>query len=111
MNFKEVVSADVERAFLNPDEFGEALTIEGIDAVGVWSDEAAALSGLSADGLQDVNSFGLVADERMLHLPEEVIPVPMVGQRLNIDGECWLVKPGIREEMGMLTLKLMRVYS
>lgn len=114
MNLKDAMKADAA-IFLNQDEFGEPITIDGLTTVGIWDDTAKTLSNAQdLGGVSDVNTFGLLADERVLYVPSaecDGIPTPLVNQQLDIDGEYWTVLPGTRAKHGVLEIKLLRVYS
>lgn len=115
MNFKEALALEARSVFCNPAEFGESVTIDGVEIVGVWGDTAKPLAGgQDLSGVSDVNIFGLMGDERTLHVPSVEnggIPTPVVGQRLLIDGEYWTVLPGTHTKHGLLKLQLLRVNS
>lgn len=115
MNFKEALAHEARAVFCNPAEFGEEIIIDGVDIVGVWGDTAKPLAGgQDLSGVADVNIFGLMGDERTLHVPSAEnggIPTPVLGQRLLIDGEYWTVLPGTHAKHGLLKLQLLRVNS
>lgn len=115
MNFKQALEHDVRSVFLNPAEFGEEVVIDGVTTVGIWDDTASPFSNAQdMGGVADVNTFGLLADERTLSIPSAEcggIPTPVVDQRLAINGEYWTVLPGTRAKHGLLELKLSRAFS
>lgn len=123
MKLMDAVTAD-SAIFLNLNEFGEELTIDGLSTVGIWDDTTTLPVSRDSSGISDVNSLGLAADERVLYVytPESIptglqslgmegIPTPVTDQRLEIDGEYWIVAPGAIAQGGVLTLKLSRVYA
>lgn len=103
MNLHEQMQNDVA-VFLNPDGFGEHMTVDGIATVGVWDDvmqTAPVFHGANMD------TWGVNTVERLLYIPESDVPCPTSGQQLTINGICWLVQ-NARPEHGMLNLTLYR---
>lgn len=111
MNLKDVMRAEATSVFLNTDDFAETISIDGVETVGIWDDSEAALAGQSLGGVPDVDSFGLVADQRVLHIPVGVIASPLNGQRLYIDGEYWMTTACGVDSFGLMQLKLTRVHA
>lgn len=115
MNLKEALAHEARTVFCNPAEFGEEIIIDGVEIVGVWGDTAKPLANAQdLGGISDVNTFGLLGDERVLHVPSAEnggIPTPVLGQRLMIDSEYWTVLPGTHAKHGLLKLQLLRVNS
>ncbi len=120
MIFKEQLQADA-MTFLNPEEFGEPLNIDGVQTCGLWDDISVTLTGDVITGIDSVNNFGLLALQRVLYVISENninipndyqgISTPHVDQRLCINNEYWQVMSGTQESLGILKLVLQRIYS
>lgn len=105
MSFKDMVAADISAVFLNPDEFGEAHTLEGRECVCVVSgdstnDRKANIQGgkRTPDGLHGDYVTVCVKTSDLSKIPAEGTPFRMDGKRYVVD-KC-------TEDMGMLTIEL-----
>lgn len=103
MNLHEQMQNDLA-VFLNPDEFGESLTIDGIVTVGVWDDVVQTAPDFHG---ADMDTWGVNTVERLLFVPENDVSCPTSGQQMAINGIHWLVQ-NARSEHGMLKLTLYR---
>ena len=87
-------------AFLNPQEFGEAVVIDDVPVTAVRDDD------LTIQRTQGPpQAEGIFARRTVLHLAAGQIPRPVEGQRLNVDGQHWYVRQ-VSEAEGMLELTL-----
>lgn len=92
--------------FLNPDEFGEEMTVDGHSMLGFWDEEtqpAPRFFGATMD-VMGVNTV-----ERLLFLlpPDPGWPGPVSDQELDIDGVLWAVRDA-RPENGIIKLTVYR---
>lgn len=111
MKLKDAIRQEACTVFLSEDDFADAIVIDGVETVGIWDDSEAALAGQSLGGVPDVDSFGLGADQRVLHVPSDAIPAPVNGQRLCIDGAYWIATTCGVDSLGLMQLKLTRVHA
>lgn len=113
MKPRDVFFADVD-AFLAPDEFGQEILFNGETVVAVIEEGHGSRSSQSMGGLTDVASLGLAENVRTLYLADTLPERPVPEQVVDIDGEPWVVEPeasSVRVEMGMLCIRLSRVYA
>lgn len=105
MNFKEALAHEARAVFCNPAEFGESVTIDGVDIVGVceWSvqPQGEHLYGNTGD------TWGVNCIHAKISVPEGVIPLPEPGQELMINDTLWIVKKAL-PSIGLLTIHLYR---
>ena len=91
--------------FLDPAEFGEELTVDGLRMLGCWDEEiqpAPRFFGATMD-VMGVNTV-----ERLLFLlPPAGWPCPVSDQELEVDGVIWTVRDA-RPESGILKLTVYR---
>lgn len=107
MGFKEQIAADRSAVFLNTAEFGEPRSINGAAAVATVL-EAVDLSvrGSGSDAGRAVEGDGVYSSESVLHARvEDLEAVPVIGQRLSVDGRAANVLHVATEE-GMLAIRL-----
>ena len=86
--------------FLNPQEFGEAVVIDGVPVLAVRDDD---LTIARTQGPPQAE--GLFAERTILHLAAGQIPRPVEGQRIEVNGRRWYVRQ-VSEAEGMLELTL-----
>jgi len=86
--------------FLNLEEFGEAVVVDGVTVMAVRDDD---LTIERTKGPRQAE--GVFAERTVLHLASGLIPRPVEGQRLNVDGRHWYVQQ-VSEAEGMLDLTL-----
>ncbi|MDL2279074.1 nitrate reductase [Desulfovibrio sp. OttesenSCG-928-G11] len=104
MNFKQSLSFDAERVFLNPSEFGEAHTINGVQLVAVVSGPESAQTD-AGDGRN-----GLVMETAVLNIQSGLMPLPHADRALIWNGEQWLVASA-KDEDGIFHIELYRERS
>ena len=98
--FKDQIAMDVA-VFVNPDEFGEERTVDGVRIVAVFSDGQRDYAG--ADGAFRVDTFVMQARTSDLQsLPQGM---PRVGRTLVVDGRSYMVS-SVRGEGGMTTVEM-----
>ena len=101
MALREQLARD-RAVFLNPEEFGEAVVIDGVPVTAVRDDD------LTIQRTQGPpQAEGIFAERTVLHLAAGQIPRPVEGQRLMVDGGGWYVRQ-VSEAEGMLELTLER---
>lgn len=104
MTLKEQMAKEAA-SFLNPNEFGEELTVDGLPMLGSWDEEiqpASKFFGASMDIL------GVNTVERLLFLlaaPDW--PCPVSDQEIDVDGVIWIVRDA-RPESGIFKLTVYR---
>lgn len=112
MSLHEQMAADLDSVFLNNDEFACIHEINGRQIRCIVDDVLAqAQSGVDS-GFDNVTALGLLQADRVVYcLASDVIPQPLPGQQLVMDGVIWLVADsGVAETEGMLTLPLRRAF-
>lgn len=91
--------------FLDPNEFGEELTVDGLPMLGCWDEEiqpAPKFFGATMDVI------GVNTVERLLFmLPPVGWPCPVPDQEIEVDGAIWTVRDA-RPESGILKLTVYR---
>jgi len=100
--FRAQLAADLAGVFLNLEEFGEALVIDGVSLTAVRDDD---LSTERTKGPPQPDA--LWADRTVLHLSADAMTRPVEGQRLVVDGDGWFVLQTSEAE-GALELTLQR---
>ena len=104
MNFKDTLAHDAAAVFLNPAEFGEEMTVDGVGMPAMWGEESAPGPDIHK---ADVDAWGLNVESAVLLVPQSAMPLPVPGQRLDVDGVAWTVKKA-RPQMGIIRLELER---
>lgn len=77
LTLKEIIAADIADVFLNPEDFGSSVNIDGVNYDGVLGPNMADASDYEA-GINE--SRGLFLELTALD------PLPVVGQQLEING-------------------------
>ncbi|MDR2503776.1 MAG: hypothetical protein LBD82_05265 [Deltaproteobacteria bacterium] len=101
--FRELLSRDIDDVFLNPDEFAQEITLQGVSM-------PAALEGpesLLTDGGRAGGREGVTYEMVTLRIKDGVIPRPASGREITFNGEIWFIQR-VTPEMGLLTLELYR---
>lgn len=113
MTFREQLAQDVQDVFLNLEEFGEEIVFDGVAVVAVIDDGQGVFSTGSRDQFANASGLGLIENARTVYL-KDMAERPVPGQEVNINGEMWVVEAdpaSVRVEMGMLILRLSRVWG
>ena len=99
MSLKDVMAADISAVFLNPDEFAETHSIDGVNILAVVdSDVIRKREGKVYDGV--------FREECMLFVKESDLGYrPTFGQAMRLDDEYYLVA-ACNENAGMLEITL-----
>lgn len=87
--------------FLNPEEFGEEIVIDGVAVTAVRDDD------LIIERTQGPRAEGAFAKRRVFHLASGLITTPVEGQRVDVGDARWYVEQ-VSEAEGMLELTLLR---
>lgn len=99
MNFKEQIRQDLEKVFLNLDEFAELHRIEGKQVTVVIDDDE--LQELKKGQILDMVEADMLILAKADDLPRDLDP----GRLLNVDGrEMLVVKAG--NDMGLVEVAL-----
>lgn len=102
MRFKAQLDADVRTAFLNPDEFGEEITLNGRHIVAVVDDQGTSFSE-DADHRPGVAFENVTLCVATDEAPGDWLP----GTQVSYNNECWHVLSA-PEAGGMRTISLYR---
>ncbi len=105
--FDETLVFDVRHGFLNPAEFGGAMSVDGLETVGIWDDGVDPAESHYDD---DVDTWGVNQVRRTLYLPsggDDGIPLPSPRQELDIDGVLWTVADA-DDQHGVVKIALYR---
>lgn len=100
--FRDQLALDVGSVFLNAEEFGEEVTIDGVTVTAVRDDD---LTIERTKGPKEAQ--GIFAQRRVLHLASGQIDTPVEGQRLLVGALRWYVEQ-VSEAEGMLEITLLR---
>lgn len=96
--FREMVKADRDAVFLNPEEFGDPHTIDGRQVMAVVDEPQTAKSGMSA--------AALAGAEVIVFAKNEDLPAPKAeGDTLTVDGRIYFVSTW-RVDCGMAEIAL-----
>lgn len=103
---KEQLDLDTS-VFLNPNEFGEVMIIDGMECVGIWSEEAQPVQKFESD----VDIMGIFSVSRVLSVkakdPQATLVVPEPYQEIMIDAQAWTVRD-VQSETGIIKLTIFR---
>lgn len=114
MSFQDDVRDEVSSVFLDLDEFGEEIDFDGLPVTAVIDDGHGSLKTGSGGGFADAAGLGLAENQITLYLADTLRPRPVPEQRVRINGEAWEVaadEGSVKVEMGMLRLRVGRVYA
>lgn len=110
-SFREQLEADIHDVFLNLEEFAEERVFRGQPLVCIVDDVDALASTAASDGLRNASGLGILhCDRQVLCRAEDCQPVPLPGERVEMDGFFWIVGDGVSVCEGLLTLPLDRAY-
>lgn len=103
---KEQIEKDAP-IFLNPQEFGEIIYIDGLECLGIWDEDIQATKQFE----NDIDTMGVFTVSRMLMVapmyPDVKFPTPVHSQVLDIDGVLWTVKDSTPQD-GIIALTIYR---
>lgn len=109
--FKAQILSDVQRVFLNPDEFAELHSIEGVDLLCIVNDSEGQATSATSEGMKNASTLGLASCDRLVSLATyDLGRIPLPGEKISMDGDFWYVADGVSEASGLLTLPLNRAY-
>ena len=111
MNLKEQIAKEAA-LFLNPKEFGESITVNGLEMLGCWDEKiqpSPEFSRIASGSRGVLETRGVNTVERCLFLlsNDPDWPCPVSGQELEIDGDTWTVRDA-RPECGIFQLTVYR---
>lgn len=111
MNLHEAILNDLDQVFFNLDEFACEHCFNGrIISCIVDDSEAAARTGARSD-FTNQSGIGVLSASRVVYCKTaDLIPQPLPGEQVEMDGKYWIVGDGVSETEGMLTLQLERAY-
>lgn len=112
MNLHDVMLDDVDRVFLNLDEFACDHCINGQMVSCIVDDNESMARTKSAGDFANVSGLGILQCDRVVYCHAAAfVPQPLPGQKIEMDGHYWLVvEDGLSEVEGLLTLPLNRMY-
>lgn len=112
MNLHDVMLDDVDRVFLNLDEFACDHCINGQIVSCIVDDNEGMARTKSANDLANVSGLGILQCDRVVYCnAADFLTQPLPGQKIEMDGRYWLVaETGLSEVEGLLTLPLNRAY-
>lgn len=104
MSFKDFAAADVGNVFLNPSEFGDWKTIDGVQILVV--EETDEIQRYAPPYARDVHDSGTYQSNVVLYLRESDLGYrPVQGQPLKYEGDVYEVMD-VGHHMGMLRVVL-----
>ncbi|MBD5641761.1 MAG: hypothetical protein HDQ91_05025 [Desulfovibrio sp.] len=106
------MAADLGNVFFNLDEFACVHEIIGRQISCIVDEEHGGAASGAADGFADQSSIGLLQCDRVvLCQAADLVPQPLPGEKITMDGSYWLVADsGVVETEGLLKLPLVRAY-
>lgn len=112
MNLHEAMAHDLDAVFFNLDDFACEHEINGRKIRCIVDDAQVGVATRAADDFENVSGLGLVKTDRIvLCQAADLIPQPLPGEEIGMDGSRWLVADGgVTETEGMLRLPLNRAY-
>lgn len=98
MAFKDMLAADMDTVFFNPDEFAVPITYNGTEILAI-----------EADGfLMSTGVPGVTLPTRSILVRRSDVPKAKVGDKVIMDEQTWHVGPGPTIDGGVWTLTLNR---
>lgn len=105
MALRDMISGDIDRVFLNPDEFAETHNLNGdtVKAVVITpTSKGSWISGVQYN-VYDGAAAGILY---VVHCKkDDLTAVPVYGQRFDLDGTICIVD-NVADDLGMLTIEL-----
>lgn len=97
MTFKEMMRQDIDRVFLNPDEFGEKYTVNGREGVSIIFDDIEVLN--REKFRKEVKDDGTSLSQSMFYVKaSDFGRLPKTGQQITIDGLRFRVEKAVNEQ-------------
>lgn len=100
MDFKDVVRSDIDRVFLNLQEFADEHQVQGETVKCVIDTIETQESGSS-------DRYGVFATDIRIHMAEGLITTPVENEEISVDDWTFTVKK-VSREMGMLVIEARR---
>lgn len=98
-SFKDAIANDIDKTFLNLDEFSDIHQIDGMEVKCLVDDDRLDTSaGSYANG-------GVFEHLTELYVSEETIPTPVKGQSVSLDNRSYVVR-SVSIEYGVLRIVL-----
>lgn len=112
MNLHEQMLADLDSVFFNLDEFACVHDFNGRQIRCIADDTNSQAATRSAGSFANVSGLGLLQCDRVvLCQVADLVPQPLPGEKIVMDGHYWFVADsGISETEGLLKLLLNRAY-
>ena len=112
MNLHEAMLAELDSVFFSLDEFACVHEIDGRQIRCIVDGQSRLMEGATASGLTNLTGLGLAQCDRVvLCQAADLVPQPVPGQELVMDGQRWLVaERDVIECEGLLTIPLNRAF-
>ncbi len=111
VTFKDSLLSDLQEVFLNLNEFAGEHVFRGRPLVCIVDERSSGASVGSVSGLRNASGLGILdCDRIVLCEAGDVSPIPLPGERVEMDGWFWHVGDGVNIIEGLLTLPLNRAY-
>lgn len=111
MNLHEAMAGDLDAVFLNLEEFACGHVIEGKNISCIVDDLDGLAQTKSSDGFANASGIGILECQRLvLCRASDMIPQPLPGQKIVMDGKFWIVGEDLAETEGLLSIPLTRAY-
>lgn len=111
MNLHDVMAQDLDDVFFNLDEFACIHVIEGKNIACIVDDSNGMAETGAANGFANVSGIGILNCNRIVMCKaSDLVPQPLPGQKIVMDGKYWIVGDGLSETEGFLSLPLVRAY-
>lgn len=112
MNLHEVMQDEWNSAFLNLDEFACEHDFAGRKVRCIVSDRNAEAVTHTGSDLSNISGLGIIQCDRVVYCSAaEMLPEPLPGQKIEMDGQFWYVADfGVGETEGLFRLPLNRAF-
>lgn len=112
MNLHEAMLDDLNQVFFDLDEFACVHELNGKQIKCIVDDQQGEASTRPAKDFFNPTGLGLLQCDRVVYCQaSDLIPQPLPGEKIIMDGTRWLVSDsGVAETEGMLKLPLNRAY-
>lgn len=94
MNFKEIVNGDIAGVFLDPNEFGEQHTVNGVTVIAIIDDDLSEDTvNINLAGEATRGNSGLYCNQRIMYISTDSLPgKPKVNSYMDIDAKRYIVR-------------------